>query len=329
MTESAVQAVPLVKAAKRKRASIKPLPETDETVPIAQSLGSYDAMGVYFSFLFHAMALGAVLLVLWLLDMFYLQQYTPVDPIRAALADETVLDDEPLTETLPLEINTAQTMEVQQDSAVSIAQALSEQSLESAQVMDMVSGAKGNDGEAGLSVWLPKGGNAVTKGSFTAWTDPVNPKEGQRYHIIIEVKLPARVKIYRLTDLSGQVVGSDKYRQALPWDSNRGTWPYMLKDGRAYRVRRTQRIRVKEHKIQTKIEVPGAANKVLDRITIRSETLKEEQTIELRFGENGEERRRRMSFGGKGGLGGIGGAGGMGGAGGKGGAGQPGGGSQK
>ncbi|MFK7818605.1 MAG: hypothetical protein AB8G99_07795 [Planctomycetaceae bacterium] len=312
MSDSAAQAMPLATAAKRKRARVKPLPETDEPVPIGESLGSYDALAVYFSFLFHALVLGAVLLVLWLLDMFYLQDYTPVDPIRAALADETVLDEDPLTETLPLEITTAQTMEIQEDSAVSIAQAISEQSLESAQVMDMVSGSKGNDGEAGLSVWLPKGGNAVTKGSFTAWTDPENPKEGQKYYIIIEVKLPARVKIYRLTDLSGRVVGSDNYRQTLPWDSTRGTWPSMFKDGRSYRVRRTQRIRVKENKIQTRVEVPGAANKVLDIITIRSDTLKEEQTIELRFGESPADRERRRAAGGAGGLGGAGGGLGMG-----------------
>lgn len=257
----------------------------DETVTLTDSLASYDALSVYFSFAFHLAALGIALLVLWLLDMLYLQAFVPVDPIRAALADETILNEEPLMEIQPLEVEPPAAQEVPEDSAVSIAKAISEESLQSAQVLDMVTGSKGTDGAQGLNVWLPKGANAVTKGSFTAWTTPEHPAEGQPYSIVIEVKLPQRVKIYRLTDLSGKVVGSDNYTQRLPWDSVRGTWPSMMKDDRVYRVGRNERIRVKDNKIQTIIRVPGAQRLVRDQISVRSELLKEEQAIELRFGD--------------------------------------------
>lgn len=269
-------------------------PEPDDRerpVPVAQSLASYAAMSVYFSFLFHILTLCAVITGLWLLNRFYLEEFESVDPIRAALSDEIVLDDDPLTETLPMEISPLSSVEVKEDTAVSIAKSISEASLESARVLDMVAGSRAEDGSSGLSVWMPKGANAVTRGSFTAWTDPVNPDAGQAYSIIIEVKLPASYKIYRLSDLSGRVVGTDRYSQNLPWDRNTARvhkgcgWPYVMKNEREQRVSRSDRIRVRENKIQTRIKVPGADRKVRDLITIRSEKLKEEQELELLFGK--------------------------------------------
>lgn len=307
------------------RKLVKPLEDEAVEISLSESLSSYDAIAVYFSFGFHLATLAIVLLVLWLLDIFYLKSYTPVDPLRAALADELVLDDEPLMETLPLQMATPDTVDIPEDSAVSIAKSINENSVTAPLVPDMAAGSKGNEGVGALNVWLPKGANAVTKGSFTAWTDPANPAPQDPYAIIIEVKLPPRVKIYRLTDLTGKVVGTDNYTQRLPWDNTRGTWPYMFKNDREYRVGRSERIRVRDNKIQTKIKVPGAQNKVRDLITIRSETLKEEQHLELVFGGSSNRERRRPGMGGFG-LGGAGGKGGGGGGGqgGLGGSGQPG-----
>ena len=318
MTNPAVPAAAAVsppRVRKRSFVKVKAEPEEAEPIAIGESLSSYDAIAVYFSFGFHLMALAAMLLVLWMLDLFYLQTDTVVDPLRAALAEEVVLDDAPLMEELPLQLAAPETIDIPQDSAVAIAEAINDDSLSAPVVPDVIGGSEGGEGTQSLNVWLPKGGNAVTKGSFTAWTDPENPTEGSPYAIIIEVKLPARVKIYRLTDLTGKVVGTDNYTQRLPWDNARGTWPYMFKNDREYRVGRTQRIRVRDNKIQTKIKVPGASNLVRDQITIRSETLDEKQELELVFGRE-KRPRRRMNPGGQGGAGGKGG-GGLGGAGGK------------
>ncbi len=255
-----------------------------EPVPLVDSLTSYDAVAVYFSFAFHLAVLGIILLTLWLLNLFYLDQVTVVDPLRASLAEETVLDDEPLMQTPALEVEAPASFDAPEDSAVAIAEALSNQSLDAAQILDTVSGAEGSEGDVGLNVVLP-GGNAVTKGSFTAWTVPENPAEGQRYKIYIEVKLPRNVTIYRLTDLSGFVRGTDNYTQRLPWDPLRGTMPYVYKNDRYVQVRRSERLRIRGGKAQISVDVHGAARMVRDEITIRSEMLKEEQSLTLVFGK--------------------------------------------
>ncbi len=266
--------------------------DDDPNVGLSDSLSSYDAIAVYFSFVFHLSALAAVILVLWMLDLLYLPTFDKVDPLRAALADETVLDDEPLMETEPLQIQTPDTVEVKEDSAVSIAKAINEESLNAADILSSVTGTKGNDGTPGLNAFLPRGGNAVTEGSFTAWTVPENPGPNDTYMIVIEVKLPEEIKIYRLTDLTGVVVGTDNYKQQLPWDNNprvQKYWPYphRVKNERAVKIGwqdRKDRIRVNDHKLQMFFKIPGGNRSIRDRITLRSKVLKEEQELELVFG---------------------------------------------
>ena len=132
---------------------------------------------------------------------------------------------------------------------------------------------------------MPGGGRAVTKGSFTVWCTPENPLPGQRYDIIIEVKVPNRVKKYRLSDLKGEVTGTDGYRQLLPWDRAR---PYATKiptDDGMVRVRGNEVIDVKDNRVQLAVSVPGAARLIKDTIEIRSRILREEQTLELIFGQ--------------------------------------------
>lgn len=55
----------------------------------------------------------------------------------------------------------------------------------------------------------PKADQAVTKGSFTAWAVPPNPRPRESYWINIEVKLPTNTQNYLQTDLAGTVVGTD------------------------------------------------------------------------------------------------------------------------
>ncbi|MCA9019589.1 MAG: hypothetical protein KDA74_05575, partial [Planctomycetaceae bacterium] len=76
-------------------------------------------------------------------------------------------------------------------------------------------------GEGGGEFKLKPMGNAVTAGSFTAWTVPKDPDLNEDYLIIIQVKLPVSYKStrYRASDLSGLVLGTDDHRQAIPWDS--------------------------------------------------------------------------------------------------------------
>lgn len=114
----------------------------------------------------------------------------------------------------------------------------------------------------------PSGARIVTKGSFAAWTVPRDPSPGENYTIVILVKLPKRVKKYRLADLSGMVVGTDKYRQIIP-------------DAGMARV--TKYLELKENVAQLKVRVPGAAALVKDTIQIRSKLLREKQKLEIVF----------------------------------------------
>jgi len=126
-------------------------------------------------------------------------------------------------------------------------------------------GAKGLGGSGFL---VPKNTRVFKKGSFSAWTVPNDPDPGQDYVIVVVVKLPTRVKKYRASDLSGIVVGTDGYRQAIPGPA--------YSRGKVY-------LPMKDQMVQLKITVPGGASRVRDVVEIRSTMLKEKQRIELEF----------------------------------------------
>ena len=131
---------------------------------------------------------------------------------------------------------------------------------------------------------VPESGTAVTQGSFTAWTSPENPAPGESYQIIIEMKLPRRTKRYRTSDLSGRVIGTDGYRQHLPFDS-RAPYASRVTAGAAPEtISARMRIDVEQSRIQLVVSVPGAQRLVKDTIEIKSRLLKEEQKLELVFG---------------------------------------------
>lgn len=122
------------------------------------------------------------------------------------------------------------------------------------------------DGEgAGMSVGalnIPK--YAVTKGSFSAWTDPKDPEPGFSYQIVIQFRLPANVKVYRGSDLTGMVIGTDGYKQAI-------------------RLSKNETFTVQDGSVQIRQVVPGAAKLVRDTIRVESKLLREKQVIEIEF----------------------------------------------
>jgi hypothetical protein len=100
----------------------------------------------------------------------------------------------------------------------------------------------GDVGE-GMMQFAPK--NAVRKGSFAAWTTPVfshgfqrkfgepEPKPGdsprpmQPYWITIQIEVPGDRPRFPIRDLTGEVIGTDGYRQVIP----RNTF-VLAKDGK-------------------------------------------------------------------------------------------------
>ncbi len=128
------------------------------------------------------------------------------------------------------------------------------------------------DGKIGEQIGfrIPTGGNAVSKGSFTAWTVPQDPEPHQDYLIIIQIKLPQKIKKYRKEDLSGFLTGDDGY--TTPIAEYRGN-KFPKKFYGKFDMEAKQFI----------IKIPGAAAKVKDEIKIESRILREKQRLIIVF----------------------------------------------
>ena len=124
-------------------------------------------------------------------------------------------------------------------------------------------GGEGN-GINSMSSLMTAPAKAITRGSFTVWTKPEDPTPGLPYLIIIQVKLPNEVKGYRLRDLKGFVRGTDGYQKPIAFKT-------------------TDRRAVVDGLVQVQVFIPGAQQLVRDTINVRSDLLKEEQTIEIVF----------------------------------------------
>jgi hypothetical protein len=141
----------------------------------------------------------------------------------------------------------------------------------------------------------------VTAGSFAAWTVPQgldnngrkirersgkpgepgeSPLEGEVYFIVIRIKLPANRSTYSLSDLSGSVIGTDKYRQVIP----DGVF-VLAKDGRLEKPPRHGKLDVKNRSIDIVMRVPGAERLVKDTIELKSKILNETQRMTLEFAQ--------------------------------------------
>lgn len=127
------------------------------------------------------------------------------------------------------------------------------------------------------------GGNAVTAGSFTAWTEPEDPIPKEPYRITIQIRLPDETRRYPVSDLRGRVLGTDDYVQHLPIDRLK-PFATRTKRGRLLvQVNEGDTLPIRDHTVQLIVIVPGAANLVKDRIEIESKMLKEKQVLEIEF----------------------------------------------
>lgn len=108
---------------------------------------------------------------------------------------------------------------------------------------------------------MPEGGKAVSKGSFTAWTVPEDPAPGEDYKIVIQVKYKKRNQKIPKDDISGSVVGTDRFRLMISQYTSE-----IIPDAN-----------------QVVVFVPGAAARVRDTIRVNSALLKENQRLEIVF----------------------------------------------
>jgi|GEM_PF-308254 hypothetical protein len=153
------------------------------------------------------------------------------------------------------------------------------------ELMSLAGSGEGDGGDEGFGFKfkMPDGGKAVSAGSFSAWTVPEDPKPGQDYMIVIRIKTPERSRTYRITDLSGELVGTDGYRLGIPIDRSHPDKTVTEKGGRLVPVRSSDKLRVVKGHVQIMVKVPGAPSLVRDMIELRSKMLKEEQKLEIVF----------------------------------------------
>ncbi len=257
---------------------------------VMEAMSSAAAVSMFSSMTFHLAAWGIALVVLPLLGIDWLEQLTSEQPpLRASLGDEEIIDQLAF-----VEINTRIDGEMT-DGPTSLEQMARElQQSESGWLHSAVDNIWQNQSDddnqesvanTGNLLRIPESGLAVTKGSFTAFTIPAAPQPLQRYSIIIEIRLPDDVKRYRVADLTGEVRGTDNYKQNLPWDSDSPLASgYPTAGGKVIHLKRSSVLEVENNRVQIIIQVPGARKLVKDVITIKSRQLREEQELELVFG---------------------------------------------
>ena len=224
-------------------------------------------IGIGVSLLVHSLAL-------LILACFFVSQARKVDEVSlwgtAGNSDEfsdTVIDTE-----LPGDIDAGESAPLQMTNVAEAIDSIGQLGgmiAESTRVGGLGGGnghGRGESGDgSGMGVAGPKvPGHAQTKGSFSAWPDPRDPKPGEDYFIVIQIRLPKNITKYRGSDVSGNVIGTDGYRQAIRFKAN-------------------ETLDVEEGAVQMRIFVPGAARLIRDTIRVESKILKEKQTFEIEF----------------------------------------------
>lgn len=275
--------------------------DADELVlSLGEQLKSAAAFGYYISGIVHIIAYGTMALVFAYFASSWSDEPN-VPAIRASLDDFNRVDElpqfeevgqidlgSPSSQTSIQKLNTL----IQESDDGKMKSALQDL-LPSLNAVN-AAGIGGESDDDSFKFRVPESGFAVTKGSFTAWTVPESPEPGERYRIVIQVKLPDGVETYRLSDLFGKVTGTDGYTQGIPYDRNKKFAVSYTNEKKQEVIieSRSERIDVRNNKIQLVVIVPGAQRLVKDTIKLKSKKLREDHEITLVFGARGPRRSR-------------------------------------
>lgn len=263
----------------------------DRELTMAELLLSTSATSYYLSLFLHLVAYVVGALLFALLGHHLLDQDEIVTPIRASLDEFDRQGDQPQFESTT-EIDTVPAKSESSIQQIANNLRVVENGTVSTRPEDLLPSfasteKEGADaGGAEFMFKIPESGLAVTKGSFTVWSDPEIPRPREPYKLIVQIRLPARIKAYRINDLSGHLVGTDDYEQKIPYDPKA---PHNLfyTDENLQAIKITsgsEAVKVRDNKIQLMIIVPPAKRLVKDTIHIRSRRLRERQELELVFG---------------------------------------------
>lgn len=258
----------------------------------SEKLLSAAAVGYYVSLLLHMVAYSTGALVFVWLGNHLLEREEVVTPLRASLDEYDRADERPQFEAVAeINVNPAKTESSIERMSNNLR--VAKNGILEAMPSEFLPSVAGEDSDGDkisesseFLFKLPESGLAVTKGSFTVWSDPETPRVNEDYKLIVEIRLPDGIKAYRINDLSGRVIGSDGYRQKIPYDSKgNGSLSYTDENLKEVRVTSTsESIKVRNNKVQLVINVLGASRLVKDVVQIRSRRLNERQELELVFG---------------------------------------------
>ena len=146
--------------------------------------------------------------------------------------------------------------------------------------------------------------NSVTKGSFTVWTEPKDPKPQQDYSIFIQATYSGNTTNVQRSDLTGCIQGTDNFAHKIlantqinnssnifnsflnalnPKDVTCNTPDSSLSTNYLQYVRDQESFTSSSNKSTLRVEIPGALEFVRDTINVRSSILNESQTITIQF----------------------------------------------
>jgi hypothetical protein len=96
--------------------------------------------------------------------------------------------------------------------------------------------------------------------------------------------VPEKRTLYPISDLSGEVIGTDGFRLEIPFGKFRDRYGTRIQNrGQLTFPRRNDRVRVVDGSVQIVVDIPGATRLVKDTIDVKSRMLKEDQTLEIEF----------------------------------------------
>lgn len=219
------------------------------------------AAGYGISFLVH-------IFLLLVLSIFYFKSSTPQEPplLTVLTTEDDHLDFQEIID-VQIDIRIEPEFETQPNN---VAEFLTQQAINVKPILSVLETDSNRKIEDKIGFPKPAGGKAVTKGSFTAWTVPEDPKPRQDYLVVIQIRLPEKIKRYRKEDLTGFLTGDDGFK--TPIGSYRGS-KYSKKYYGLFDDRANQFV----------IKIPGGAAKVQDTINIQSKMLKEKQVLVIVF----------------------------------------------
>ena len=254
--------------------------EPTAPAPVASAKVGAGWKSVLASLMVHAVILLVAAFAVVSLDPeFDLSKYLPA--INAAFSDEEIEDIEAFSETGKIELELVQQSEGMLALVATEPEELTEVEIPVATILEPIfgtgsagegTGESGEEAESSAEFRFerPADGRAVTKGSFSVWTEPRDPLPYEAYYIVLQIRVPEGMTEYPADDLRIQVQGTDNFYLKIP-DPKRGI--YLLSD-----------LPVIRGESQLVLPIPGAPQLVRDRIRIDSKkVLNEKQELEITF----------------------------------------------